>query len=649
MKYNMIFIVLIFSCFTSFAGGKPNLLSGKLSKYEINGLLIPKDQWIPLPPIEDREAWTKAHQPTLRFYHQQAVDMLDYRWPSVPATSALLFIRNGNRSEYQQLNFQKRINLGIFLLAEIYENEGRFIDQIIDGVWSICEESYWGVPAHLEGAASGIGLPDVTDPFVDLFAAETATYLAWVYYFLGDRLDQESIQIKKRIYYEVNKRIFEPVMTYYHWWMGPILRGTRPNNWTPWICSNWLNAVLLLEENGTRRTMMVHRILEVLDEFMNPHPHDGGCDEGPSYWKAAAASVFDNVSLLNAAMNDNFSYVYADEKFQNMGKYIYRVQISEKYFMNFADAQPAPPMDGSMIWRYGKAIEDEEMQKFGAYYTNETPKGLRFHFMRDIFELFVKDEILSTERGLPLPSDAWMPDLQVMVARDHAGSTDGFYIAAKGGHNDESHNHNDIGNYVVYYDGQPLIVDVGRGTYTAKTFGPRRYEIWYNRSDYHNLPTINGYTQLVGPRFKASDINYTKGDHFAQLSLDIAKAYPASAGIDRWSRTVRLNKNENVVITDQIQLSKADDIVQHLMTCWPAEILSPGNLRIRFSPNGHAARNFIVKYNPDHLKPTIEKITLDQPEDEGVINNWGRDIYRINFKESNTKLSGTYVFTLVRE
>ena len=95
----------------------------------------------------------------------------------------------------------------------------------------------------------------------------------------------------------------------------------------------------------------------------------------------------------------------------------------------------------------------------------------------------------TAKQGLPLPKDVWLPDLQVMVARDEEGSTKGFYVAAKGGHNDESHNHNDIGNYVVYYDGQPLLIDVGRGTYTRKTFSDRRYEIWYNCSDYHNTPS----------------------------------------------------------------------------------------------------------------------------------------------------------------
>ena len=82
----------------------------------------------------------------------------------------------------------------------------------------------------------------------------------------------------------------------------------------------------------------------------------------------------------------------------------------------------------------------------------------------------------------------------------------GFYLAAKGGHNAESHNHNDVGNFIVYADGRPVLIDAGVGTYTAKTFSPQRYEIWTMQSAYHNLPTINGFLQKDGRQFRAENV-----------------------------------------------------------------------------------------------------------------------------------------------
>ena len=63
-------------------------------------------------------------------------------------------------------------------MAECMEGKGRFVDEIANGVWLACEETWWGVPAHLGAQKRGTGLPDVTEPIIDLFAAETGAQLA---------------------------------------------------------------------------------------------------------------------------------------------------------------------------------------------------------------------------------------------------------------------------------------------------------------------------------------------------------------------------------------------------------------------------------------------------------------------------------------
>lgn len=50
----------------------------------------------------------------------------------------------------------------------------------------------------------------------------------------------------------------------------------------------------------------------------------------------------------------------------------------------------------------------------------------------------------------PFVRDIWLPETRVMVACDAAGSSQGYYLAVKGGHNDESHNHNDVGHFIIY-------------------------------------------------------------------------------------------------------------------------------------------------------------------------------------------------------
>lgn len=631
----------------SLAAQQHNLLSGRYDAARLKTLLVPAAAWTPFPKITDREAWAKADPALLRGYYEKGLTFLNYEWPPIPATTSLLIERTGDRASFEAISFKKRQVLGTLVLAEIYENKGRFTDQIINGVWSICEESWWGASAHLPKSPAYKGLMDVTKPFVELFGAETATFLAWVDYFAGDKLDAVSPQVRKRIYYEVNRRVFEPLMTTPHGWMTSNANGRRPNNWNPWICSNWLNAVLLLEKDDTRRTAAVAKICQVLDEFVNPYPNDGGCDEGPGYWGAAAASLYDNIAMLNLASGDAFRYVFDDQKIKNMGRYIYRVQISPVYFVDFADASPKPGMAASMIYRFGKDIGDREMMQFGAYYRSPEPAGeARFHYFRLLFELFMQDEFKNAKAALPLPADAWFPDLQVMTARDHAGSTAGWFIAAKGGNNDESHNHNDVGNFIIYYDGQPLIIDVGSGTYTARTFSSHRYDIWFNCSDYHNLPDIGAEKEPAGPAYKATSVKYRGDKDAAGLSLDLAGAYPAKAGIKKFTRSVLLRRGKEVTVTDELAAGSAISVTEHFMTCYPVSAAKAGQLLIHYAPAEGPAKDFVLKYDAAQLKATVEKVPLTAMEDKGVRGNWGDNIYRVSLSALSPKSAAKFNFTV---
>ena len=644
----LLLLLVVLSCSIPQLSAQQNLLSGKYSTQQLQELLIPQTGWTPFPRITDRAGWDKADEAMKDAVIKQAVTFINYKWPSIPATTSLLIERTGDRAEYESISFQKREALGTLVLAEVFENKGRFVDPIINGIWSICEESFWGASAHLPRNKDTRGLMDVSQPFVDLFAAETATFLAWADYFIGDKLDAVSPQVRKRIYYETNNRIFQPLMNKPHGWMAANANGRPPNNWNPWICSNWLNAALLLEKDATKRTNMIAKLLTVLDAFVNPYPLDGGCDEGPGYWGAAAASLYDNLSMLNLATNNAFSYVYNDEKIKNMARVIYRAQISENYWLNFADADPQPGMAASMIYRFGKDIRDTSMMQFGAWYRKPSNGKLgRFHFFRSLFELFMQNEFAQSAKSLPLPADVWLPGIQVMIARDKQGSTDGLFVAAKGGHNDESHNHNDIGNYIVYYNGSPVLIDIGRGTYTRKTFSDKRYEIWYNCSDYHNTPTINGANQLPGEKYKASQVTYNKSKAFAELSLNIANAYSEQAAASNWQRQIRLNRGKNVVIKDQFTLKQAGPITEHLMTCYPAEVIKPGELVIHCKPKNSDAKDVVIQYNARQLQPTIEKVPLTNMEDKGVQEKWGDNIYRINFAITVPKANDVIQFTIL--
>ena len=253
--------------------------------------------------------------------------------------------------------------------------------------------------------------------------------------------------------------------------------------------SNWLAAALLVEKDPARRDASVHKALRCLDAFLASYPADGGCDEGPGYWDRAGGSLFDCLELLHSASGGEID-VFDRPLIQEIGRYIGRVHIAGPWSVNFADAAAKPGGSASLIFRYGKAIGDQGMTGFGAWLAREQGLGKGAVGGASAFSAgrfrpcSGSRRSCRTEPKEPLARDVWFPGLQVMAARSFEGSTKGLYLAAKGGHNDESHNHNDVGNFIVYADGEPVLIDVGVETYTAKTFSGRRYEIWTMQSAY---------------------------------------------------------------------------------------------------------------------------------------------------------------------
>ena len=230
--------------------------------------------------------------------------------------------------------------------------------------------------------------------------------------------------------------------------------------------------------------------------------------------------------------------------------------------------------------------------------------------------------------------DAWLPSIQVMTARRAAGSKEGLYLAAQGGHNAESHNHNDVGNFIVFANGKPAIIDVGVETYTAKTFSSKRYEIWTMQSAYHNLPTVNGVMQGAGRSFAARNVSHRTDDGGAEFALDIGSAYPPEAGIETWKRTLRLDRSQNeVVIHDAFVLQKAGGSVEFtLMT--PCKVsVSAGVIEL--------AGAVKVLFDASLLRAFVEDV---KTEDGRLGPVWGQSVRRILLKAKD--LPGKGAFTV---
>jgi hypothetical protein len=651
-----------------------NLLGGNFPPEKLKEIIAPASDWHPYPKAGERGAWLELPEKVRIAYIRQAEKHLGCEWETPKASVFLEFVRNGNRTNFQAISYARRAKLAQLVLGECCEGQGRFLDDILNGIWTISEETYWGVPAHVGAQKKGPGLPDVTEPTVDLFAAETGMLLAWTDYLLGPELDRISPLVRERIRNEVGRRIISVNLERDDfWWMG--FSGRTVNNWNPWICSNWLACVLILETDEARRIDSIHKILRCLDQFLNPYPKDGGCDEGPGYWNRAGGSLYDCLELLKSASGGRID-VFGVPLIKDIGRYIYRVHIAGPYFINFADAAAKAAPDPGVVYRYGKAIDDETMIDFGGFLGARLNLGedyVRGQFGwlgRLLPTLFQLEELRSVEPREPLLRDFWLPDLEVMGARSKEGSAEGFYIAAKGGHNAESHNHNDVGNFIVYHDGLPVLIDVGVETYTAKTFSDRRYEIWTMQSAYHNLPTINGVVQKDGREFSASDINYRADKNSVFFGLDISQAYPPEAGVKSWKRSITFERGKEIAIRDRYVLKEAKKELELSLMSWRIPIFeAEGRIRLDLPENaktaggnaiegeaetyslpqvsrparGISTRSLCIHYDKEKFYAAVEPIPLEDPQ---LRASWGKQVYRILLTAKKWPLIDDFVIRL---
>src|ERR1041385_1929386 len=201
--------------------GPRNLLTGGRSEQALAAALLPAARWHPYPTIRDRADWEAVPQEIRASFIRQAQQYLGTTWERIPATVTLQYIRDGNRSHYDAMNTRQREKLATLVMAEVFENQGRFLDDIANGIWAISEQTFGGSTAPRAMQRAGSGLPDVTEPIVDLFAAETGALLAWTDYLLGERLDTVSPLLRKRIRAEVDRRVLTPALARDDfWWMG---------------------------------------------------------------------------------------------------------------------------------------------------------------------------------------------------------------------------------------------------------------------------------------------------------------------------------------------------------------------------------------------------------------------------------------------
>lgn len=137
----------------------------------------------------------------------------------------------------------------------------------------------------------------------------------------------------------------------------------------------------------------------------------------PVYWGHAAGKMYDYLQLLYDATEGKLS-LFTDPLIRNMGEYISRTYVGDGWVVNFADASAKGGGDAALIFRYGKAIGSDEMQKYAAWLSRKKG-GIVITSGRDIFRtlqcLLYSEDMQKTTSVHQTPEVTWYPETQFLL------------------------------------------------------------------------------------------------------------------------------------------------------------------------------------------------------------------------------------------
>lgn len=636
MKKTALLCVLLLTVLTAEAD---NLLTRLYPRDVLEASIVQPQHFAPVPKASS-DFWKRTVGYGMRnSYVNNGKGYLGKPWTPIPDAVFKEYSVNGNRTNYEKRSFELRKQLACMVMAEIMQDSAYFLNDIIKGLYYFKNETWWGVPAHYPKP-----LPDRQLQEVDLFNAETANLLAWTCYMLEDRIKKKDRRICKDIRNEIKRRILIPARTTDYFW--------KRHSWNhnTWTCSNWLSCILFCEEDRQQQIDDICQVLKCLDVYIDGYPEDGGCDEGPNYWDRATGSLFECMQLLSLASDGKVTLPLTD-KIRAMAGYVYNMYIGNGYYVNFADCNSRTTPNVHILYPLAVAINDKAMMRYAAFiaqkheYTGHPWKlfnqsGVFPSLSRELCFLRLLPTFMKEKAEEAQTSSHWLRNSEIVTSHSRFGNHNTLFLAAKGGHNDENHNHNDVGNFIVYSNAEPVIIDIGVGTYTSQTFSQGRYELFNCRSAYHNVPIINGFEQQAGKNYKALDVKYSDNEAQTIFSLDLSKAYSQEASVRKWERTILVNKEDGITVTEDYRLSQYLQPTEIILICCGQVSMNRNNEII--IDNGKSQGR--LSFDARQLTARIEKIDY---QDAAIQNSWkDKTLYRIHLTVRSKKLKNKISYTI---
>ncbi|MEE1014254.1 MAG: heparinase II/III family protein [Clostridia bacterium] len=460
---------------------------------------------------------------------KEAEKLLDADIKALPYSNFKLLEETGSRVEYEIDYMEHRKMLCAFAgMALAQPEEPKWLEKLCDVIWAICDEYTWALPAHLQGMKE----PEKISTRLDLFSCETGMALSEIYHIMGDKLPKP---VQTRMLYELERRIVQSYIK------NPRRFGI--SNWSA-VCICGVGSTFIYLGKDEEFAMMKEHILQSIQDFLASYPEDGCCLEGSLYWDYGFSFFCFFAELLRQYTKGEIDYFQMD-KVKKIAYFGQNSYLREEYVVSFADA-PHTMKYGTGLWgllseKYeGIIIPDI---KYAIMFGDD----LRFRFAPFIRSLYWGKE----------PKTGQAEDKRCIYYEDakwYINKKFPYVFAAKAGHNDEPHNHNDVGSFLLLDDGKFVLDDIGWPEYTRDYFSEKRYENICASSLGHPVPIVDGSSQKPGEEFNSEVVKVTE-DCFV---MEMAKAYGVET-LTKLTREFHL-REDGIVIKDSAEGSYSEFI-----------------------------------------------------------------------------------------
>jgi Heparinase II/III-like protein. len=464
------------------------------------------------------------------------------------------YLQTGDRMRFQEKYFARRKQLMVMGLAVYLNPTEENILMLEKVIKDICREYTWALPAHLDIVE---GIFAKNSPWqIDLFAAETGQTLCEIKSIAKEYLSEE---VKEEIAKEVEQRIFTPFEDGKWDW------EEKENNWSAVIAGCIGMGILdSTEMRKERQERMLERLSRAFTNYLKSFEEDGACVEGVGYWGYGFGY-----------------YCYFAEKY-------HQIYESKKYLQNEKLAKIA-------AFPYLAQVGKDILLPFSDMGEDKLPSGL-LSFCSRYFNV----KVPAIERVSSLNDDhcfRWAPLWRSLIWTEEKkevkenlyhhfenaqwlhinNKKQAFVFAAKGGTNYESHNHCDLGHFIIGTQDELILTDLGAGEYTKNYFDDAfRYEILNNRSLGHSVPLINGYEQGHGEVYRANQMIFKKVEEKVKARLNLKEAYPHSAAklkdfVRKWEIA---DREEVVILEDSIDFinMRGNQVQQNFISRWRPKV-----------------------------------------------------------------------------